>query len=337
MSARKKERTLSDLGETEIHARIRRLFKDHSASALVGCGDDGAVVRPTRGSGSVLTTDFLLEGVHFPGRLHRWYELGYKCVMINSSDVVAMGGKPEWFLSYVAAPARTKWRDLKQAFQGMRDALKRSGGQLVGGDVDEYEQVVLGGTMVGRVSPRDVLRMEGASPDDTIYVTGTLGDSALGCRLLSTPASRRKRADAENLVRRHLCPPYRGDVIDGLRRDFKPTALTDLSDGLARDLRKLCRAGGVGAHVNLESLPISVSLFMEAERLAEDPRILAAIGGEDYELLFTSGVDSEAAPREVEGIPVTPIGRVTRGRGRVEWFLCGDRVEIEGGFRHFKG
>jgi thiamine monophosphate kinase len=120
-----------------------------------------------------------------------------------------------------------------------------------------------------------------------------------------------------------------------IRRIWKPTATTDLSDGLARDLKKICRSSSVGARVDLENLPVSVECFLVCEERNQDPRTLAATGGEDYQLLFASNLPPEKSPTDAGGATVSPIGRIVQSPKRVEYRLCGRRVNLEGGFDHF--
>jgi len=330
-----KKETLDRLGETEVLARIRRLVPSPGEGTVVGVGDDAAVTRPARGGLTVTTTDSLVEGVHFTPKRLDWRGLGYKIVLVNASDIVAMGGTPTYGLLALALPGATTWENVKSLYAGLFEGLRVTGAELIGGDVDRFEHVVINFTMTGKVSPRKILRQNGALPGQTIYVTGTLGDSAAALPILAKTGKRRLRPEEEALIYRHFHPPYLHEAMVEIRRIWKPTATTDLSDGLARDLRKICRASGTGARVDLENLPISVECFLVCERRSQDPRTLAASGGEDYQLLFTSDLPPEKSPLLAGDVTVSPIGGIIRSPKKVEYRLCGRRVDLRGGLDHF--
>jgi len=333
-----RNRTVADLGETETLARVRRLLPGHTKNVVVGFGDDAAVLRPPRSGCLVVTADALREGVHFPARTFPWRDIGYKAVMVNASDIVAMGGKPTGMLVTLGVPGKIPWRNLRELYLGFLEALRVCDAELLGGDLDRTDRLHVEVTMQGSVPRRGILRIDGAGPEEWIYVTGTLGDSRAGLLLL-VASSRKKGAiskDERVLVQRHFRPPYRYEAMRVIRREFSPTALVDLSDGLARDVRRLCTASGVGCRIELETLPVSAECFLMCERTGEDPRLFACRGGEDYQLLFTSKQDPEKAPKEAAGIPVTTIGRTRKSPRRVSFELCGLKLDDLEGYEHFR-
>ena len=330
-----RKETLDRIGEDEILSRIRRLVPPSGTGTVVGIGDDAAVLRPPRGEMTVATTDSLVEGVHFAGKRLDWRGLGYKTVLANAADIVAMGGTPTYGLLSLALPGSTAWEDIAAFYAGLLEALDITGAELAGGDVDRFERIVINFTMIGKVRARRILRQNGALPGQTIYVTGTLGDSAAALPILAEKRKRRLSPEEETILHRHFHPPYLHREMEEIRRIWKPTATTDLSDGLARDLRKICTASNVGASVDLEGLPISVECFLVSEKRDQDPRLLAATGGEDYQLLFTSDRPAEKSPTEAGGVAVSPVGRINRSPKKIRYRLCGRAVEVKGGFDHF--
>jgi thiamine-monophosphate kinase len=330
--------TIDDLGETEALRRIQRLIPSPSKKVVVGIGDDAAVCRRPEAEFLVATTDPIRAGVHFPETHIPWRELGYKAVLVNASDIVAMGGKPAWFLVSLGLPGKIEWKEVRALYQGFQEGLEVCGAEFLGGDLDQTEQAQIEATLLGSVPQKGILRLDGAAPDEWIYVTGTLGDSRAGLEILlrSPDAKSRVSKEEKSLVNRHLRPPYLFDAMREIRRRFRPTALTDISDGLARDARRLCEASGVGCRIDLENIPISSQCFFFCERNGEDPRLFAASGGEDYQLLFTSKIDPEKAPIEAAGIPVTAVGRTTKPPRRVSFRLCGQTVKGIEGYEHFR-
>lgn len=330
--------TLADLGETETIARLQRLLPSSSESLLVGPGDDAAVWKPPKGKFLVVTADPVREGVHFSRKGLPWREIGYKAVMVNASDIVAMGGKPESMLVSLGLPGAMLWKDLRDLYRGFLEALEVCGAELIGGDLDRTDRVHIEPTMFGSVTSKGILRIDGAQADEWIYVTGTLGDSRAGLELLLTDGRRRKNLskDEKTLIQRHYRPPYLYESMREIRSRFRPTALIDVSDGVARDVVRLCKASGVGASVHLEGLPVSPECFFYCEAVSQDPRLFACRGGEDYQLLFTSKRDPERAPTEAAGVPVTAIGRTRKSPRRVSFELCGKRVDDLMGYEHFR-
>lgn len=320
-----------------------------SAVALRGIGDDAAELwlgaDGARGSGRalVVTQDLLLEGIHFERRYHPPRLLGRKALGVNLSDVAAMGAAPLAAFLGLGLPPRLPGTDLHALLRGFLDLAAATGTRLAGGDTCASRSgLVLSITLVGLAPPGGPVRRAGASPGDRLYVTGTLGDSALGLALLARGRRLARARGAEAaLLRRHLDPTPRlaeGAAI-GARR--LASAMIDLSDGLAADLGHLCEESRAGARVDLSRLPRSRAYRALAARLApEDPLGPAVGGGEDYELLFAvppGRVSAlERAAREWRARP-TAIGEVRpRREGLV---LLDDAGRLyrprRAGFRHF--
>ncbi len=284
---------LTDRGELSLLKAIRRRFQARAKDLAVGIGDDSAVIIP-RNEALLLTTDLMAEGVHFDLAFTTYFQLGFKIISVNVSDIYAMAGTPRFVLLDIAAPAGTDEEMLGYFFDGVQRAMTLYGVKLVGGDLSASDRLVVSGTLVG-YAKKPVMR-SGARPGDRIYVTGNLGDSACGLELLK----RMKRCVAieqrvkinkpldwstmRPLLKRHLMPEARKPG----RISTVASAMIDVSDGLFIDLSRLCDESGVGARVYLKHLPISLKMRKAASFLKLDPIALATSGGEDYELLFTA-------------------------------------------------
>ncbi len=292
---------------------IRRYFRRHSADAnvLLGIGDDGAVVSPTRGRELVVVVDTLVAGVHYP-EAYPADDTGWRAVVVNASDLAAMGAEPRWMTLALTLPGIDEpW--LTGFAEGLFAAAREYGLTLIGGDTTRGGQTVVSVQLIGEVEAGRVLTRGGASAGERIYVTGTPGDAAGGLVLLRDTRTS-PQGDTGYLVRRFTRPQARTGF--GLAIAGAATAAIDLSDGLAGDLLKLLEASRVGATVELERLPLS----RELRRVHGDERALelALDGGDDYELCFTAKPDDEEVILEAatqHDLAVTRIGETTTGSG----------------------
>jgi thiamine-monophosphate kinase len=311
-----------EVNEFEIIRRISGGLPQAPPEVLVSMGDDCAVLR-LGGREWVAASDMLVSGHHFKG----WAapeSVGYKAVAINVSDVAAMGGTPRFVLTSGGAPdAETALR----CFEGVLEACEVFGVYPLGGDTTRAGALTVDVAILGELSAPPVLR-SGARPGDLLAVTGEFGASAAGLIALENGAS-----GPERLVRRHLRPEPRVEA-GGAAARLGVGAMIDLSDGLASDARRVCERSGVGCRVDLDLLPIASDTREFAGSLGRDPEILAATGGEDYELLISApeSVLDELA-RNVE-IPLTIIGEVTDGAGVVFRRGC-EPIEDLSGWDHF--
>jgi thiamine-monophosphate kinase len=284
---------LAEAGELSLLERIRKKFSGKFPDIICGIGDDSAVVRPER-KNMLLTTDMMVEGVHFDLRWTTPFQVGFKLISVNVSDIYAMGGRPRFALINFAAPGDSDVDMFKRVFDGIERACRVYGLAVIGGDVSSAENVILSASMVGYASR--ILTRGGARKGDRIYVSGALGDAACGLKLMKRLGSpveieRRKRADfglewrvAYPLISRHLMPR----AVDPEKIAGRASAMMDISDGLLIDLSRLCRESGIGALVDLQRLPISTELRTAAGHLKVSPLDMAMGGGEDYQLLFTA-------------------------------------------------
>jgi len=299
---------------------IRRFFSRdaESADTLVGVGDDGAVLEPTPGTRQVQVIDTLVEGVHFPANVNA-RDIGFRAVAVNLSDIAAMGATPRWMT--LALTLWDKDEAWVQSFAaGLFEAAAEHGVALIGGDTTQGDSVVITVHVTGELEEGAEVLRSGARVGDTIFVSGTVGDAAAGLELL------KEGIVDDDLARRFLRPTAR--VALGRQLSGRAHAAIDVSDGLVGDLRKLLDASGLGAELDIESVPLSNALLA---RFDIDSAIRFALtGGDDYELCFTAPADA------VTGIGgITAIGKVSEVPGLV----CRNKGEIvevdDSGYRHF--
>jgi thiamine-monophosphate kinase len=298
---------LSEVGEIAFLAALRRL-RVADRDVEVGIGDDCAVVRAGRGRW-LLTTDALVEDVHFRWRWQSPRMLGRRAFAVNASDIAAMVGAPRFALLAIALPPRARVDDLWNLIAGFSTAAREADCALVGGNLSAAREWMISVTLVGEARGAAVTR-SGGRPGDLVYVTGTLGDAAFGREILLG-----RRRGPRRALGAFLRPRARLDAAAVLARTRAASAAIDVSDGLLSDLGHLCSASGVGAAIESNCLPLS----SDVRRLAPEERLRLALGGgEDYELLFTVPPKRrrrvENAAREAR-VAITAIGRLTRRRG----------------------
>ena len=346
---------VSQVGEFGLIGRLRSVLGETTPDSLVqGIGDDAAVYRVGEGRVHVVTTDALVEGVHFDRTFVPMRYLGLKAVAASVSDVVAMNAEPRYATVALALPNNVSVEQLEALYTGMAEACGRYGLTIVGGDVTAAPKLMISISVIGEAAEQDIIYRKGAQPGDLLCVTGDLGAAAAGLKVLlagkkgfepggkPAPAkaggaetSQPNLAEFAYVVERHLYPQARLDRIRNWREaGVRPSAMIDLSDGLGGDVRHLCNASGVGAVVEAGLLPIHVQTFKAAERYDVDPLSLALYGGEDYELLFTI---SEAGKEKLDEATSAVVGQVVdASEGITLRDPDGDVSPLEaGGFEHF--
>lgn len=322
--------------EEEFVDWLRRRLGRGMTAVRLGVGDDAALGRIARSNDLILTTDLSIEGVHFRRELHPARAVGHRALARTLSDVAAMGGRPCFALFSLALSQRIPRRWVEEFYAGAGALAKRAGVAVVGGDT----ALISGRTFVdvvvaGEIPRGRALLRSGARPGDRIFVSGRLGLSALGLRLLK---SRRRGARVlfPEAIRAHLYPQPRLELGRFLREKRLASALMDLSDGLSTDLWRLCEASAVGAELRAADIPGPRA--RRGEGLAERPLELALNGGEDYELLFTvRPAKVPQIPARFRGIPLRSIGEIRRSKGLELVQPDGKPVRLEpGGYDHFR-
>jgi len=323
------------LGEQGLIEVMRRYARARPG-IIAGIGDDAAVLAGRPGYRTLLTTDMLVEGVHFLQGADP-YALGRKAMAVNLSDIAAMGGRPTFAVVSLGIPPSTSTRYIERVYEGMSEEGAAFGAAIVGGDTVRAPVLTLNVALMGEVEDQRVLLRSGALVGDRVCVTHRLGDAAAGLLLLQRPDLQVPDDTRARLVHKHLRPTPRVDAGRELSRGLA-TAAIDLSDGLAGDLHRLCAASKVGAIIDVAALPISDDVRRVAAAAGLDPLELALNGGEDYELLFTTS--SFRAGNLVlpgSGTPYTVIGEIVdASRGVLLRLPDGELQPLQvGGYRHF--
>lgn len=301
------------MNEDELVRRIRKAMNLGSHPQLrLSIGDDAALFRPRPGHELVVTCDWLLEGTHFLRDKHPPDSVGWKCLARAVSDIAAMGGVPQCFLLSLAIPSSHTGRWLDQLLNGLRRASRKFRCALAGGDTTQSSRILINITVVGEVRTGFATLRSEARPGDRIYVSGWLGEAAIGLQLMKR--SKRPASSKDPHLRQHLYPEPRLALGEWLAKKRLASAMMDLSDGLSSDLPRLCAASRVGASIDSSLVPLAQGAA-QACKLGMHPLRLALHGGDDYELLFTVPPRKKRLlPRAFRGVPLTPIGVITDER-----------------------
>lgn len=310
---------ISQLGEFGLIDRLTQNLPTVNASTLKGVGDDCAVIRNNE-TDTLVTTDLLLEGVHFDLTYVPLKHLGYKSAVVNFSDVYAMNGTPRQITVSLGISSRFTVEHIEELYSGIRLACEIYGVDLVGGDTTSSRQgLVISITCIGDAAPDKIVTRSGAKDTDLICVSGDLGAAYMGLQLLE----REKVASAgqkdfvpnfggkEYIVERQLKPEARRDIVRELAEaGIVPTSMMDVSDGLSSELMHICKNSNVGCRVFEDRIPIDYQTAVMAEELGMNVVTAALNGGEDYELLFTVPLHYHEKVKDLPGVKV--IGHITK-------------------------
>ncbi|MDE6330451.1 MAG: thiamine-phosphate kinase [Muribaculaceae bacterium] len=312
---------ISELGEFGLISRLTKDFPLVNPSSRLGVGDDAAIIRPEGDKEVLVTTDLLLEGIHFDVRYVPLKHLGYKAAVVNFSDVYAMNGQPKQITVSIGVSSRFTVAHIDEIYAGLRLACEAYGVDLVGGDTSaSMTGLVISVTCLGEVEAGKAVKRSGAKPTDLICVTGDLGAAYMGLQLLERenrvaaqsgdPAFQPDFSGREYILQRQLRPEARKDIIDALAGvGVTPTSMMDVSDGLSSELLHICKASGVGCRVYEDRIPIDYQTAVMAEELNMNLVTAAMNGGEDYELLFTVPLTDKERIEKIPGVVM--IGYVT--------------------------
>ncbi|MCH5215971.1 MAG: thiamine-phosphate kinase [Muribaculaceae bacterium] len=314
------ETEISQIGEFGLINRLTENLPIYNKSTIKGVGDDAAVIDPGSGMRTLVTTDMLLEGVHFDLTYVPLKHLGYKAAVVNFSDIYAMNGTPRQITVSLGLSTRFTVEHMQELYSGIRLACEIYGVDLVGGDTCASRSgLVISITCIGEAGASDVVLRNTAKDTDLICVSGDLGAAYMGLQLLE----REKIAGAGNkdfqpdfagkeyIVERQLKPEARRDIIQILKNEsIKPTSMIDVSDGLSSELMHLCKESGTGCRIYEDRIPIDYQTALMAEELNMNLVTAALNGGEDYELLFTVPLVEHDKVSAIEGIRV--IGHMTK-------------------------
>jgi thiamine-monophosphate kinase len=347
-------RLVSALGERGLIERIRHRLPPAPSQLIVGPGDDAAVIAGERGALHVLTTDALVEGIHFDRRFSSPADIGHKALAVNVSDVAAMGGTAQIALLSLMLPDSTT----VEAVDGVLDGLLALAGALkvavAGGNITRSPgPLVIDVTVMGYAKPRKVLTRSGGKPGDILYVSGAIGGAAAGLDWLRASDGRRtsdapRATDAPRAepptpaiagcVRRHRRPEPRTRLGSALGRMRAASACMDLSDGLADAVHQIAEASGTGARIDASKLPLDPGAIEWFSRSGSDPIDRSLRGGDDYELLFSVPARRRSRLRGVfhaiRGLSLTAIGELTSTKS-IELMRDGAATPLPAGFSHF--
>ena len=321
------------IGEFGLIERLRRRLP-RGPGVRIGIGDDAAWVRNPSGT-SLVTADMLVEGVHFNLRWTSLFDLGFKSLAVNLSDIAAMGGVPAYVILSLGFPATFEITEIDDFYRGILSLALPNRVSVVGGDLSVAKFLTISIALIGH-APSHPVRRAGALIGDDIYVTGTLGDAALGLKLLQRGGASVRRKQAARLLSRHHRPIPRTAAGVLLAKKKLATAMIDVSDGLLQDLGHICRASGVGAIVEQGNLPLSAEYRALVGR--EGDRY-ALLGGEDYELLFCARPRTRAAIEKLSQqaqVKITRIGKCIAPRRILVRDRSGQTITLKaGGHDHF--
>ncbi len=316
---REKATEISELGEFGLIDRLTEGLETKNATTLRGVGDDCAVLE-YKDSEVLVSTDLLVEGIHFDLTYVPLKHLGYKSAVVNFSDIYAMNGRPQQIVVSLAISKRFTVEHIEELYAGLRLACDLYGVDLVGGDTTTSRSgLVISITVIGSGEKDRIVYRDGARDTDLICVTGDLGSAYMGLQLLEREkVASAGRADfqpdfggKEYLIERQLKPEARRDVIEALAKaGIVPTAMMDISDGLSSELLHICKASHTGCRVYEDRIPIDYQTAVMAEELNMNLVTAAMNGGEDYELLFTVPLHAHEEIKKIQGVRV--IGHITR-------------------------
>ncbi len=337
---------LEKLGEFGLIEHLTKNFKNERSNTIVGIGDDAAVLSLSDEEVQLISTDMLIEGVHFNLMYMPLKHLGYKAIATNISDICAMNGIAEQVTVSIAVSNRFPVEALEELYDGIHTACQFYKVDLIGGDTSSsLSGLTISVTVIGRANKNEVTYRSGAKEHDLLVVSGDLGAAYMGLQILerekevfnANPSIQPDLDGHDYIIERQLKPEARVDIVRFLKElNVIPTSMIDISDGLASEIMHICKSSKVGCHIYDEKLPIDGKTSMTAIDFNLDPNTCAMNGGEDYELLFTI---SQADYEKIKGNPhMTVIGHITDEKdGRYYVDKNGSAIELRAqGWEHYK-
>ncbi|WP_396591106.1 thiamine-phosphate kinase [Allomuricauda sp. R78024] len=323
--------SLENLGEFGLIKHLTKNFELNQDSSVVGIGDDAAVL-DFKGKKTIVTTDMLVEGVHFDLSYMPLKHLGYKSVIVNLSDIYAMNAKATQITVSIAVSNRFPLEALEEFYEGVAMACQMYKVDLVGGDTTSSTKGMLVSiTALGIAEENEIVYRSGTKPNDLLVVTGDLGGAYLGLQVLErekevfkvNPNNQPDLEPYSYVVERQLKPEARRDIVEILEKlEVRPTAMIDISDGLSSEILHLCEQSGVGCNLFEDKIPLDPTVISAAEEFKMDSTMIALSGGEDYELLMT--IDQADFPK-IKGNPnLTVIGHMATKEEGVHLITRGD-------------
>lgn len=341
-----KRTEIEQLGEFGLIQALTKKFSNQNESTIVGIGDDAAVIKKDDDSSLLISTDTLIEGVHFNLMYSPLKHLGYKAITSSISDICAMNGIPQQVTISLAVSNRFPLEALEELYEGVKIACEKYNVDLIGGDTtSSLSGLMISVTAIGTAKNKEITYRKGAKEFDLVVVTGDLGAAYMGLQVLerekevfkSNPNIQPDLDGHDYIMERQLKPEARKDVVGYLKElNIIPTSMIDISDGLASEIMHICKASNVGCHIYDEKIPIDAKTSMTAIDFNLDPATCALNGGEDYELLFTISQDDF---NKLKGNPnMTVIGHITNEKdGKYYIDKNGSAIELSAqGWNHFE-
>jgi len=335
------QQTLREIGEKKLLQKLQR-FLGHSPSIIRIFSEDCAVLRGVAGQYRLFTADVLVRNIHFRCDYADARSIGRKAVLVNLSDISAMGGTPSFFMLSAGLEKDTSIQFVEELYEGMTSVAGEAGITFAGGNISQSPAMFLDIFMEGEVAADEALFRNGARPGDVLFVSSPLGASSAGLKCLESGyrSGKIESAAIREAIQAHLEPPDHNAFARKLASWKLLSSMIDLSDGLASDLPEICRESGTGAHLELNRIPVAGCVKELAASMNWNPLELALYGGEDYHLLFTvpSKNKSELLRRtNADNISVYEIGSLTESsQGICVLDSNGELIPLKQGFEHFQ-
>ncbi len=335
---------INELGEFGLIERISKKIKIYNKTTILGPGDDGAIIKLPENT--VVSTDMLVEGVHFDMTFTPLKHLGYKAVVVNLSDIYAMNAEPQQITVSLAISSKYTLEAIDELYDGILLACKKYNIDIIGGDITSCTSgLTISITSIGNCSKKDITYRNGAKENDLLIVTGDLGGAYMGLTVLQREkevwkSNPNMQPDLDNfnyILERQLKPEARKDIIEFFKEsNVKPTSMIDISDGMASEIFHICKSSNVGCQLYEDKIPIDPQTYQTSMDFNINPTVSALNGGEDYELLFTL---SQKDYEKIKGNPdMTIIGHITKKEAGINLISNGDvSTPLKAqGWNHFK-
>ena len=340
-----KTNNINELGEIGLIKHLTAKIKLKNKSSVFGIGDDAAIINHGKNE-TVISTDLLIEGIHFDMVFTPLKHLGYKAVTVNLSDVYAMNALPRQITVSLGISNKFSLEAIEEIYEGIELAAKNYGVDIIGGDTTANPYgLVISITAIGEANKKDLTYRSGAKENDLIVVSGDLGGAYAGLTVLqrekevwkSNPNMQPDLAGFDYILERQLKPEARKDVVKKIKEaNIKPTSMIDVSDGLASEILHICNASKVGCQIYEDKIPIDQNTFKTAMDFNINPTTCALNGGEDYELLFTVSLEDHEKVKNIPDLSI--IGHICSAKNGFNLITKGDQsIPIEAqGWEHFK-
>ena len=338
-------KTVSDIGEFGLIDRIHRLIQEEGVKTpgvTLGIGDDTAAIKPRKGYEVLVTCDCLVEGRHYLHDHINPLDLGRRAVVVNISDIGAMGGLPLYALVSLGIKAKTRIADVESLYRGFLQELNPLEASIIGGNITKTERInFIDITLVGEIKQGKLMLRSSAEAGDVILVTGYPGQAVAGLQLLQRSKRPQDYID-HPLVQAYNTPKHRAREGHAIAMSGLAKAMIDTSDGLLADLGHICEESGAGAELIQDQLPLSEALNKEARQMELDPYDLVMSDSDDYELILTCSAKSVPKIRSlvasISNVPVSKIGRIKEAKEKIQLILPdgSKRPVIPSGWDHFR-